>query len=65
MKAFKQLAVRLLLGRQKRYCDVLMLRGNPYIVTAEPYISLEDIVNRAVKSGVLTAQGEIVKEEDS
>lgn len=61
----KQLAVRVLLGRQKRYCNILTLRGKPYVVSIKPYLSLKEIMDRAVKSEVLTAQGEFVKEVDS
>ena len=61
----KQLAVRMLLGRQKRYCNVLTLRGKPYIVSIKPYLSFKEIMDRAVKSEVLTAQGEFVKQVDS
>lgn len=61
----KQLAIRLLLGRQNRYCDVLMFHNELYIISIGPYLSFEEIMDRAVKSGVLTAQGKSVKEVDS
>lgn len=61
----KQLAVRMLLGQQKWYCNVLTVRGKSYMVSIKPYLSFKEIMDKAVKSEVLTAQGEFVKKADS
>lgn len=51
----RKLFLRLILGRNSQYFDVVKMRGQLYKVDIYPYESTEDLMERATNNGVFVA----------
>lgn len=61
----RKLLTKLILGKKKDYFNIVRINNELYEVRIQPYISAEELINRAISSGVLTAQGKFARQVDS
>lgn len=52
----KKLLLRLILGWNSQYSNVVEMKGKLYKVDIYPYESIEDLMERATNNGVFMAQ---------
>ena len=52
---WRKFMILLLLGRKKERSEIRRIRGRLYKISIEPYESVEDLMERAINSGVFMA----------